>query len=114
MKKEKLKENYLEKTPVKNPVIKWSSNDDGIVTLEIENKGIMKRITQKLFKKPKVSYIHLDENGSFIWNLIDGESNLIDIGVKVEEHFGDSAHPIYERLARFFQVLESCNFITFK
>ena len=114
MKKEKQTENYLEKIPLKNPDIKWSVNDEGIVTLETENKGFVKRITQKLFKKPKISYIHLDENGSFIWQLIDGEKNLIDIGVKVEEHFGDSAQPLYERLAKFFQILSSCSFITFK
>ena len=30
-------------------------------------------MAQKLLKKPKISYIHLDERGSFIWLKIDGE-----------------------------------------
>ena len=30
-------------------------------TLEIENKGIVNKICQKLFKKPKISYVHLDK-----------------------------------------------------
>ena len=114
MKKNKLKENYLEKIPVKSEKIGWNQDGEGKVTLEIENKGAFNRIAQKLFKKPKVSYVHLDETGSFVWPLIDGEKDITAIGKEVEEHFGEKAHPLYERLAKFFQILESYNFITFK
>jgi len=110
----KAPENYLEKTPVKNPDIKWSQDEKGIVTLEIENRGFMKRLTQVLLKKPRISYVHLDENGSFVWPLIDGETSIVDIGKAVDEKFGEKAHPLYERLAKFFQVLSSYGFITFK
>ena len=114
MKKENLSPNYLENIPVKNPDINWSCDEIGAVTLEIENRGFIKRLTQILLKKPRISYVHLDENGSFVWNLIDGNTNIIDIGKKVDEHFGEKAHPLYERLAKFFQVLSSYRFITFK
>ena len=82
--------------------------------MEIENKGIFNKIAQKVFKKPKISYIHLDEFGSFIWLLIDGQMCITDIGVLVEEHFGEKAYPLYERLAKFFQILESYGFIILK
>jgi hypothetical protein len=84
------------------------------VTLEIENKGWANKLAQKLFKRPKVSYVHLDEMGSFIWPLIDGEKDIIAIGKEVDEHFGEAAHPLYERLAKFFQILHSYNFIYWK
>ncbi len=112
--KKKNSENYLEKCPVHPIEIKWSSDENGIVTLDMENKGLANRIAQKLLKKPKVSHIHLDEVGSYVWPLIDGEKTIIDIGVLVKEHFGDKAEPLYERLARFFQVLESCHLIEWK
>ena len=32
----------------------------------------------------------------------------------VEKQFGEKANPLYERLARYFQILESYRFITFK
>jgi len=32
----------------------------------------------------------------------------------VESKFGDDAKPIYERLAKFFQILESYGFISFQ
>ena len=107
-------QNFLEKIPVKSEKIGWSADENGIVTLEIENKGIYNRLFQLILKKPKITYIHLDENGSFVWPLIDGEMNIVEIGQKVKEHFGEKANPLYERLAKFFQILESYRFITWK
>ena len=112
--KNKNNENYLEKIPVKSEKIGWNQDEEGKVTLEIENKGVFNRIAQKLFKKPKISYVHLDEMGSFIWPIIDGEKNIIDLGKEVESHFGEKANPIYERIAKNFRILESYNFIKFK
>lgn len=110
----KSSENYLEKIPLKNPEINWTIDEKGIVTLEVENKGIANTIAQKLLKKPKISYIHLDENGSFIWPLIDGERDIIEIGKLVEAHFGEKANPLYERLVSFFQILENYSFVQWK
>ena len=115
MKKKKTEsQNYLEKIPLRKEELKWSKDEDGKVTLEIENKGIFNRLAQKLFKKPKVSYIHLDEMGSFVWPLIDGEMNITEIAAKVDEHFGEKAHPLYERLAKYFQILDSYGFVLWK
>ena len=63
MKKKKIiiPENFLEKIPVIHPDIEWKTDSDGKVTLLIENKGLMNRIMQAVFLKPKISYIHLDE-----------------------------------------------------
>lgn len=111
-KKNIIPENYLERIPVRKEGIAWSADAGGLVTLEIENKGIANKIAQKLLKKPKISYIHLDETGSFVWPLIDGNKSILDIGSLVDGHFGEKAHPLYERLAKYFQILDSYNFIT--
>jgi hypothetical protein len=107
-------ENFLDKIPVRKEGIEWSTDDQGKVTLQMENKGIANRIAQKLLKKPKVSYIHLDENGSFIWPLLDGEKTVYEIGQLVEEHFGEKAHPLYERLSQYIKTLEKYGFAEFK
>ena len=106
-------QNYLEQIPVCNPDINWNLDDKGLVTLEIENKGVFNCIAQKLFKKPKISYVHLDETGSFVWPLIDGKRDIIEIGKLVDEHFGEKAHPLYERLAKFFTIVNSYGFVFF-
>ena len=103
-------ENYLERKPLRNEQFLWSFEENA-VTLEIQNKGIMNKIAQKLFKKPKISYIHLDEMGSFIWPLLDGNKTIIEIGISVKEKFGDAAEPLYDRLAKYFQILDSYGFI---
>lgn len=107
----KNKENFLDKIPVKSEGLNWSIDEKEIVTLEQENKGITNRIFQILFKKPKISYIHLDELGSFVWSLIDGVKTISEYGEPVKEKFGESAEPLYERLARYFQILETYGFI---
>ena len=104
-------ENYLEYVPKRVGGLNWIKNESDIVTLEIENKGVINRIFQKFFRKPKISYIHLDEMGSFIWELIDGEKSIAEIGEYVKDHFGDSANPLYERLAKYLEILKSYNFI---
>ena len=112
MRKRKTDENYLERKPIKNSAIGCKTENNGAVTLEIENKGIFNRIAQKLFKKPKISYVHLDEIGSFVWPLIDGKKDITELGKAVDERFGEKAHPLYERLAKYFMILDSYGFVT--
>ncbi len=114
MKKEVISENYLKRIPMRATHVEWSTEENGLVTLSVENKGVMNRIAQKLFRKPKVSYIHLDEMGSFLWPKLDGVQDIIRLGTLVDEHFGEKAHPLYERLAKYFQILESYGFIVWK
>ncbi len=111
MKKQKLASNFLDKIPTRNPDIGYTVDEKGVITLEIENKGLFNRIAQKIFKKPKISYIHLDEMGSFVWPIINGEKSISEIGEAVDENFGEKAHPLYERLAKYFQILESYGFV---
>lgn len=105
-------DNYLKLKPKRNEKFSWS-DDNEQVTLEIENKGVWNTIFQKLLKKPRISYIHLDEIGSFVWPLLDGEKTITEIGKAVENRFGDKANPLYERLVKYFKILESYHFIYF-
>lgn len=114
MRKKKITfENYLDNIPKINTGLGWKTDENGIVTLEKANKGIFNVIAQKLFKKPEISYIHLDELGSCVWLKIDGKSNIYEIGKKVKVDFGVKAEPLYERLAKYFSILESYGFVMF-
>ena len=107
-------ENYLDKIPVRNEKFKWTKDVEGKVTLEVPNKGVFHFLAQKLLKKPPVTYVHLDGTGSFVWPLIDGETDVYALGQKVEAHFGEAAQPLYERLVKYFGILESYGFIGWK
>ncbi|MGN0363612.1 MAG: PqqD family protein [Bilifractor sp.] len=84
---------------------------DGKVTLFIENKGVMNTIMQKLAHKPRFSQIHLDIIGSYIWQQCDGQTDIHHIADVTHEHFGEKVEPLYERLLKFFEVVESYDFI---
>ena len=102
--------NYLERIPVRAD-LRWETDEDGRVTLFVHNKGAMKKLTQLLLGKPEYTQVHLDETGSFVWPLIDGQKTIMDIAQEVDAHFGEKAHPLYERLVKFFQILESYRFV---
>ena len=113
MKKQK-EENFLLRTPLRKEGLKFKVDEKGIVTLLIENKGFYNRLFQKILKKPKVTYIHLDEMGSFIWPLFSPDKDIVALGKEVSEKFGDKAEPLYERLAEYIKRLESYGFIEYK
>ena len=113
MKKKKIiiPENYLLRIPSRPDTLLWEKDDNGMVTLKIENNGWANRIAQKLFFRPRYSQVHLDRFGSFIWLAMDGKKDITAIGRAVEETFGEEVNPLYERLARYFQILDSYHFI---
>lgn len=105
--------NYLDLIPQKAEGMGWHKDFRERVILEIENTGLFNRIAQKVFGKPKVSKVHLDDMGSFIWPLIDGERTVQDIALLVRESFGEKADPLYPRIIKYFQIVESYHFIRF-
>lgn len=90
----------------------WHVEKNGQVVLDIENKGAMNRIFQKLFRKPRVTHVHLDETGSFIWQQMDGKTNVETIAGRLHAQLGEKADPLYERLLKYFEIMESYDFLT--
>lgn len=113
MKKNK-SENYLERIPVRRSDLTWSEDENKVITLEIENEGFFNKLAQKLLKKPKTTYIHLDNIGSAVWSEIDGVRNIIEIAELIEDTFGEEVNPLYERIAEYFRILNSYGFVSFK
>ena len=99
MKKEK---NYLDNIPKINK--KWELTEQGEVEITVENKGVFHRIAQKFFKKPRYSFIKLDEYGSCVWQQIDGEKTIYEIGQILKSQHKKAANQLYERLAKFMEI----------
>lgn len=105
--------NYLDLIPRRNEALKWHRDLKDRVILEVENTGVMNTIAQRVFNKPRFTKVHLDAQGTFIWPLIDGEKTVADIAALVKEEFGEKAEPLYPRIVKYFQIVESYNFIEF-
>ena len=109
----KSKDNFLDYVPVISDKHKWEADEEGNVTIFIENKGIFNWLAQKLLKKPKVSQLHLERFGSYIFPLIDGKTSIYEIGQKVKVHFGDEAEPLYPRLTEYIKMLHDYGFVNY-
>ena len=103
---------YASLCPSRTEGLVWSADENGVVTLDVENKGVFDRIFQLILKKPKVSHIHLDELGSFVWQSIDGERSVAELCELVESELGEKAHPTQQRLVKFLEILKEYKFIT--
>ncbi|MDO5396474.1 MAG: PqqD family protein [bacterium] len=112
--KKKSAKNYLDLIPERNPDIASENDENGLLVLLVENRGIFNKIAQKIFKKPRVSRIHLDEQGSYIWPLIDGGLNVMQLAERQKKQFGEAVEPLYPRFVKYMQIMESYGFIKFK
>lgn len=107
----KKSKNYMDFIPVCNPLYTWETDQTGIVTVHVVNKGFYNWLAQKLFKRPRISHIKLDKYGSFVWQQMDGKKSVFDISKLVRGYFGKDAEPVVERLVRYFQILYQNRFI---
>lgn len=105
------KKNFMDFIPVCNPDYAWDADKKGKVTVHVVNKGFYNWIAQKLFKKPRISHIALDEYGSFVWKQMDGQRNVYEISKLVSAQFGKDAEPVVERLVKYIQILYQNKFI---
>ncbi len=105
-------ENYLDYIPAISPLNTWDvDEDDGLVTVHMVHRGFYAWVAQKFFHRPRVSHIHLDTNGSFIFRHIDGKRSVNDIAELVKTEFGKDAEPLYDRLVKYMQILYEHKFI---
>ena len=102
--------NYLEYIPVPAKALQYEIVD-GKVTIFQTNTGLFNFIAQKLWKKPRVSQIHLDEMGNFIWPLMDGKNDIYAIATLIKAEYGEKAEPLYNRVVQYFKTLVSYGFV---
>ena len=77
----KQKDNYLDYVPKHNSLFECRENKKGHVEVKVHNKGIFNRIAQLIARKPRYSYIELDDFGTFVWHSIDGVRSIYDLSL---------------------------------
>ena len=112
MAKQKIDKNYLDFIPVKNPEIKYETNDKGNITVFIRWEGFFNKISQKFFHRPKVSSIDLDDYGSFVWNIIDDKKDIHTLSQELDAHFPKMEKSL-SRLIKFLEILKDHHLITY-
>ncbi len=110
----KKRDNFLDYVPKHNERFPFEEKENGRIEVRMQNRGLLKKLTQVLIRKPKYTYIELDEFGSFVWRQMDGRRTIYEIGTLVGERFGDKAEPLYERLSEYIKILRRNQFIVYK
>lgn len=110
-KSEKKDDNFLLYIPIKKHQ-RWDVRD-GKVYLIFEHNRAVEKLVRWLVKKPNVSDIELDDVGSTVWQLIDGERTVYDIGQELLSRYGESCQPVYERLIMYIRYLNRKAWIAF-
>ncbi|WP_278683740.1 PqqD family protein [Paraclostridium bifermentans] len=97
----------------KSENIEYEVSSDGIVTiLEKQDHKVQNFFRKLKFKIPMYKKMELDEYGSFIFLQIDGKKNVEELGIKLEEKYGEKSHPLYERLLLFLNHIDvNCHYI---
>ncbi len=97
---------------VPRPCVHFETDPDGKVTLlkpKFRNafmiKYVLPRIRRKHYK------IHLDDIGSATWKLCNGTNNAGLIAEKIRAEFGDTAEPVFDRVGKFLQQLQTAKMI---
>lgn len=95
-------------------LIEYEIGDDDLVTL------LAPRFRNRLLKKwlqPRLKHqylkVRLDEIGSAVWLLCDGNRTVKEIAGPLRERFAEKIEPCFDRLSVFLQNLEGNRFICY-
>ena len=95
----------------RNPEVNWQELPEGLVEIELVHTGPAAWVAQKVFKRPKSSWIKLDALGSCVWYELEHSHDIQTTSAAVHEQFGDEAEPLLPRLGQFINLLERYGFI---
>ncbi|MCH5332512.1 MAG: PqqD family protein [Agathobacter sp.] len=107
----KIARNYMDIVPKHSPNRPWRVREDGMVEIDMENKGFYHSIAQKFFKKPRISHIALDKYGSVVWQNIDGKHTIYEIAQIMEQEFPEEKERMLDRVVTYFATLQRSKFI---
>lgn len=110
-KKKKISSNYLDTIFIPNPEMKWNEREDGMIVVDMVNKGFYHKIAQKFFHRPRVSHIAFDAYGTAVWKALDGEHTVFDVVSVMNATFPKEQERMLDRVVTFLHTLQVNHFI---
>lgn len=99
--------------PVRNEEVNWKEEDGKIILIYPKNFTRFERFLHRHFGGPDNIRRPLDEKGTFIWRMCDGEHNVNEICHATYNEFKEDIEPVLRRIWGFLQILHNLNLITF-
>ncbi len=108
------REQILHIWPVRNPALKTYFSEDGLVTFELpRRKDWMGKLLGFLFSVPESKPVQLDEVGTFVWNLCDGDHTVGDIVAALTAEYKLNRREAEVSLTQYLQQLAKRGIIAF-
>jgi hypothetical protein len=100
------REQAFQAWPVRNPDLQVHTGDDGLVTVELpRRKDWMGGVLGVVFSVPQSKPVQLDEVGSFVWGLCDGEHTVTDIATELVNEYKLNRREVEVSLTQYLQTL---------
>ena|SRR5579883_1946124 len=102
--------------PVRNSNLSWEKRESGDTLLTIpqnEKVGRVTRAMAKWMKVPTERHVELDEVGSFVWDLCDGNNTVETIVQKTGRQYKMNRREAEISVTTFLQMLHERNFVGF-
>lgn len=108
------REQALRLYPLRNPAVRYETLENGCVMLivPVRPRGLL-RLLGKLFKLPREHRIELDETGSTVWNLCDGQHSVEAIVQKLIRRYKLERREAEYALFAFLDTLSRRGFIAY-
>lgn len=108
------REQAMQAWPVRNPALKTKLSDDGIVTIELpRRKDAIGGVLGFLFSVPESKPVQLDEVGTFVWTLCDGDHTVGDIIAALADEYKLNRREVEVSLNKYLQDLAKRGIIAF-
>jgi len=112
VKKQKKEYNLLELIPFRNYQFVYNENKKIDVLVPRFNDRFFGKFLQPRLKNPHIK-ANLDDMGTSVWELMDGQNKVEDIIIKMNEYHSENEENLEERIKVFIQNLYRNNFIKF-
>ena len=108
------REQAFEARPVRNPALKWRVNDEDFIEVIVpRRKDLFGRAMGFLFFVPESRPITLDEVGTRVWNLCDGEHTVQDIVKALSSDYKLQRREVEVSLTEYLRTLGKKGMIGF-
>ena len=98
--------------PVRNSEIEWKTNEAGEAILTVpRRRDRMARVISFWFKVPETRGVELDEVGTFVWSLCDGENTVESIVRKTSDQYRMNRREVEVSVTTFLQMLAERRFV---